>query len=123
MTIQRPTAMPRGSMPCSCNVRACAVRRRREISALVAHVKTWSPVAMQWEQEYSVPLVPNAVTDGCYINYADGDLTDPAWNRSGVPWHDLYWKQNYPTLRQAKARWDRRDIFRHAQSIRLPAWV
>ncbi|QGZ50980.1 FAD-binding protein [Streptomyces sp. QHH-9511] len=67
--------------------------------------------------------VPNAVTDGCYINYADGDLADPAWNRSGVAWHDLYWKQNYPTLQRAKSRWDRRDVFRHAQSIRLPATV
>ncbi|MYV53653.1 FAD-binding protein [Streptomyces sp. SID3212] len=67
--------------------------------------------------------VPNAVTDGCYISYADGDLTDPRYNASGVPWHDLYWKGNYPALQRAKARYDRTNVFRHAQSIRLPHTV
>lgn len=61
--------------------------------------------------------VPNAVTDGCFVNYADIDLSDPEWNRSGVPWHDLYYKQNYPRLRRVKARWDPRGVFRHAQSV------
>ncbi|MFJ8581125.1 FAD-binding protein [Micromonospora sp. NPDC093277] len=65
--------------------------------------------------------VPNAVTDGCYINYADIDLSNPEWNTSGVPWHHLYYKNNYPSLQQVKARWDPTDAFRHAQSIRLPS--
>ncbi|MFG3108762.1 FAD-dependent oxidoreductase [Streptomyces tendae] len=64
--------------------------------------------------------VPNDVTDGCYINYPDGDLSDPAYNTSSVPWHDLYWKQNYPRLQQVKRDWDPRDVFRHRQSVRLP---
>ena len=64
--------------------------------------------------------VPNRVTDGCFVNYADTDLSDPRWNRSAVPWHDLYFKDNYPRLRRVKARWDPRDVFRHAQSVRLP---
>ncbi|MBW4717530.1 FAD-binding oxidoreductase [Saccharothrix obliqua] len=64
--------------------------------------------------------VPNAVTDGCYINYCDNDLGDPARNRSGVPWHDLYYEDNYPRLQRIKAAWDPHDVFRHAQSIRLP---
>lgn len=64
--------------------------------------------------------VPNDVTDGCYINYPDGDLSDPAFNKSSVPWHDLYWKQNYPRLQQVKRAWDPRDVFRHKQSVRLP---
>jgi hypothetical protein len=64
--------------------------------------------------------VPNAVTDGCYVNYPDGDLSDPAYNRSTVPWHDLYWKQNYARLQRTKAAWDPRDVFRHRQSVRLP---
>lgn len=64
--------------------------------------------------------VPNAVTDGCYVNYADTDLNDPALNRSGVAWHTLYYKENYPRLQQVKKRWDPRDIFRHGQSVRLP---
>ncbi len=64
--------------------------------------------------------VPNDVTDGCFINYADIDLSDPAWNTSGVPWHDLYYKGNYPRLQQVKATWDPTDVFHHAQSIELP---
>lgn len=64
--------------------------------------------------------VPNAVTDGCYINYADIDLNDPAWNTSGLPWYQLYYKDSYPRLQKVKARWDPSDTFRHAQSIRLP---
>lgn len=64
--------------------------------------------------------VPNDVTDGCFINYADIDLSDPTWNTSGVPWHHLYYKENYPRLQQVKARWDPKDVFHHAQSIELP---
>ncbi|MBV9140636.1 MAG: BBE domain-containing protein [Pseudonocardiales bacterium] len=64
--------------------------------------------------------VPNDVTDGCFINYADIDLSDPAWNKSGVPWHDLYYKGNYPRLQQVKATWDPMDVFQHAQGIECP---
>ena len=64
--------------------------------------------------------VPNLVTDGCFINYADSGLSDSAWNTSGVPWHDLYFTTNYSCLQRVKARWDPGDVFRHAQSIRLP---
>ncbi len=64
--------------------------------------------------------VPNAVTDGCFINYPDIDLNDPRFNTSSVPWHTLYYKDNYPRLQRIKARWDPRDTFRHGQSIRLP---
>ncbi|MFF4353085.1 FAD-binding oxidoreductase [Streptomyces sp. NPDC001530] len=65
--------------------------------------------------------VPGDVTDGCYINDPDSDITDPVWNASGVPWFTLYWKANYTRLQQVKARWDPTDFFRHSQSIRLPA--
>ncbi|MGW2545747.1 FAD-binding oxidoreductase [Kitasatospora sp. NPDC001574] len=61
--------------------------------------------------------VPGDVSDGSYINYADTDLADPAWNTSGTPWHTLYYKANYPRLQQIKARWDPRGIFRHALAI------
>ncbi|MEU0463492.1 FAD-binding protein [Amycolatopsis sp. NPDC006131] len=64
--------------------------------------------------------VPGSVTDGPYINYPDVDTTDPEWNRSGVPWHTLYYKDNYRRLQQVKARWDPRDVFHHAMSVRLP---
>ncbi|MDT7726215.1 MAG: hypothetical protein QOI21_2791 [Actinomycetota bacterium] len=53
--------------------------------------------------------VPNDRTDGCYVNYADTDQ------------HDLYYKSNYARLQQVKAKWDPKDIFGHAQSVRLPS--
>jgi hypothetical protein len=65
-----------------------------------------------------VPL-PNATNDGSYINYPDNDLADPRWNTSGVPWHALYYKGNYPRLQRVKATWDPRNVFRHALSIRV----
>ena len=65
--------------------------------------------------------VPNADHDGCYINYADTDMADPAWNTSGVPWHTLYYKQAYPRLQRAKARWDPANVFKHPLGVRPPA--
>ncbi|MFF5503285.1 FAD-binding oxidoreductase [Streptomyces roseolus] len=64
--------------------------------------------------------VPNAVTDGCYVNYPDNDLNDPAYNTSSTPWYKLYYKDNYARLQQVKKKYDPTDFFRHAQSIRLP---
>ncbi|MFF4948075.1 FAD-dependent oxidoreductase [Streptomyces chattanoogensis] len=64
--------------------------------------------------------VPGAVSDGSFINYPDTDLADPALNTSGTPWHTLYYKDNYARLQRIKARWDPRDEFRHALSIRPP---
>ncbi|MFF2080854.1 FAD-binding oxidoreductase [Kitasatospora sp. NPDC058162] len=61
--------------------------------------------------------VPNEVTDGCYVNYPDIDLGDPRFNTSSVPWHDLYYKENYPRLQRIKAVWDPRNVFRHGQSV------
>ncbi|MFI9229662.1 FAD-dependent oxidoreductase [Streptomyces rimosus] len=63
--------------------------------------------------------VPGPVSDGSFINYPDRDLADPNLNTSGVPWHTLYYKGNYPRLQRVKARWDPRDEFRHGLSIRL----
>ncbi|MFC9754061.1 FAD-binding protein [Streptomyces sp. NPDC056921] len=63
-----------------------------------------------------VPAVGDR-TDGCYINYPDADLLDPARNRSGQPWHHLYYKDNYARLRSAKRTWDPLNIFHHRMSI------
>lgn len=65
--------------------------------------------------------VPNEVTDGCYVNYPDADLGDPRFNTSSTPWHELYYKQNYPRLQRIKQKWDPRNVFRHGQSIQPPA--
>jgi FAD/FMN-containing dehydrogenase len=62
--------------------------------------------------------VPGEAYDGAFINHPDVDLADPALNTSGVPWHTVYYKENYPRLQRIKARWDPRDVFRHALSIR-----
>jgi aclacinomycin oxidase len=62
--------------------------------------------------------VPSEACEGALINHPDVDLTDPALNTSGVPWHTLYYKDNYPRLQRVKARWDPRDVFRHALSVR-----
>ncbi|NEB40601.1 BBE domain-containing protein [Streptomyces sp. SID14515] len=61
--------------------------------------------------------VPNDINTGAYINYADIDLADPEWNTSDVPWHALYYGDNYPRLQEVKAKWDALNIFRHALSI------
>jgi aclacinomycin oxidase len=62
--------------------------------------------------------VPGEAYEGSLINHPDADLADPALNTSGVPWHTLYYKQNYPRLQRIKTRWDPRNVFRHALSIR-----
>ena len=62
--------------------------------------------------------VPGEICDGAMINHPDVDLADPEWNSSGVPWHTLYYKDNYSRLQQIKARWDPRNVFHHALSIR-----
>ncbi|GII90699.1 FAD-binding oxidoreductase [Sinosporangium siamense] len=63
---------------------------------------------------------PNTASDGAYINYPDTDLADPALNTSGIPWHTLYYKDNYPKLQQVKAKWDPRNVFQHALSVQPP---
>ncbi|HEY6665234.1 MAG TPA: FAD-binding protein [Propionibacteriaceae bacterium] len=83
-------------------------------------------VTMMWVRRFyrdlfagtgGVPL-PADVSSGASINHADIDLADPAWNTSGVPWHTIYYRENYARLQRVKARWDPLDIFRHALSIR-----
>jgi hypothetical protein len=62
--------------------------------------------------------VPGEQYAGAFINHPDTDLADPALNTSWAPWHTLYYQDNYPRLQRIKARWDPRDVFRHALSIR-----
>jgi len=62
--------------------------------------------------------VPGAAYAGAFINHPDADLADSRLNTSGVPWHTLYYRDNYPRLQQIKARWDPQDVFRHALAIR-----
>ncbi|MEU9050777.1 BBE domain-containing protein [Streptomyces sp. NPDC048384] len=41
----------------------------------------------------------------------------PARN-TGAPWQTLYFGDNHRRLRRVKAKWDPRDVFRHALSVR-----
>ena len=85
---------------------------------------------LRWVREFYRELfagsggvpVPGDAYDGAFINHPDIDLADPALNTSGVPWHTLYYKENYARLQRIKARWDPLDVFQHALSIRPCAW-
>jgi aclacinomycin oxidase len=65
--------------------------------------------------------VPGDACDGTLINHPDVDLADRALNTSGVAWPTLYYQANYPRLQRVKARWDPRNVFHHALSIRPPS--
>ncbi|WP_435149816.1 FAD-binding oxidoreductase [Micromonospora aurantiaca (nom. illeg.)] len=62
--------------------------------------------------------VPGEAYSGAFANYLDTDLADEALNTSGTPWHEFYYRDNYPRLQRVKARWDPRDVFRHRMSVR-----
>jgi FAD/FMN-containing dehydrogenase len=55
---------------------------------------------------------------GCFINHPDADLLDATLHPSTVPWSTLYYQGGYARLQRVKARWDPRNVFRHALSIR-----
>ncbi|GAB3174267.1 BBE domain-containing protein [Myceligenerans halotolerans] len=111
---------------------ATAVAQRDSVLKLLAQSFWTAPgdddENVRWTRELYQDLfadtggvpVPGDVTDGCYINYPDTDLGDERWNTSGVPWTELYYKQNYARLQRVKQRWDPANTFRHAQSVALP---
>lgn len=70
-----------------------------------------------WADSGGVPA--GADDSGTFINYPDNDLADPALNTSGTPWHTLYFGEDgYARLQRAKERWDPRNVFHHALSVR-----
>ncbi|MFK0319711.1 BBE domain-containing protein [Streptomyces sp. NPDC090231] len=38
--------------------------------------------------------------------------------QAGVPWHTLYYKDDYPRLQRVKSRWDPLNVFHHALAVR-----
>ncbi|MFD0660834.1 BBE domain-containing protein [Thermocatellispora tengchongensis] len=99
----------------------------------VLHLVTWeegqdAAPRLDWVRDFhretyadtgGVP-VPGGACGGAYINYPDTDHADPKWNTSGIPWFTIYYGANYPRLQKVKQRWDPRDVFHHALSIRPP---
>ncbi len=61
--------------------------------------------------------VPNMQLGGCIIAHPDNDLANPEFNKSGVPWHTLYYQDNYARLQKVKATWDPLNIFKHSLSV------
>ncbi|MEU7820610.1 FAD-binding protein [Catellatospora sp. NPDC049133] len=61
---------------------------------------------------------PSDANEGCYINWPDVDLVDPAYNGSGVSALELYYGANLPRLRRVKAKYDPCGVFQHTLSIR-----
>jgi hypothetical protein len=84
------------------------------------------PQNLRWTREFYRELfadsggvpTPGEAYDGAFINHPDTDLADSALNKSGVPWHTLYYKANYPRLQRVKTLYDPGNRFRHALSIR-----
>lgn len=62
--------------------------------------------------------VPGEAYSGCFIAHPDNDMSNTAWNKSGLPWHAFYYQRNYPLLQVVKAKWDPNDIFHHALSVK-----
>ncbi|MFC4116848.1 FAD-binding oxidoreductase [Nonomuraea zeae] len=105
----------------------------RESVLKVLHLATWEAgqdgaAQLAWVRELHRKTfaatggapVPGGACGGAYINYPDVDHADPAWNTSGVPWSTIYYGANYARLQRVKARFDPRDVFRHALSVRPP---
>jgi hypothetical protein len=67
-----------------------------------------------------VPVISDT-TDGCYINYVDSDMRDPAYNKSTTPWSTLYYKDAYPLLQAVKKAYDPTNFFHHRMSVELPS--
>jgi hypothetical protein len=99
---------------------------QRDSTMLLFYLTGWADPAedarhIGWIREFYRDMyadtggVPDA---GAYINYPDIDLADPAQNKSGRPWHTLYYGTNSTRLKAVKSRWDPRNVFRHALSVR-----
>ncbi|MGW0808587.1 FAD-binding oxidoreductase [Nonomuraea sp. NPDC002799] len=103
----------------------------RESILKVIHLASWDEgqdgaAQLEWVRRFhqrtfagtgGVP-VPGGNCGGAYINYPDIDHSDPRWNTSGVPWSTIYYGANYGRLQRVKARWDPRNVFHHALSVR-----
>lgn len=43
-------------------------------------------------------------------------MADPEWNPV-LPWHRLYYQDNYPRLQEVKSAWDPQNRFSHPLGV------
>ncbi|MFI9029948.1 FAD-dependent oxidoreductase [Streptomyces sp. NPDC053560] len=87
--------------------------------------ETGDRAGLQWARDFYETFfkdtggapVPGDHYEGCYINYPDKDLTDPQRNRSGTPWQQIYYRDNYKRLQSIKGKWDPANVFHHSMSV------
>ena len=105
-----------------------ALAERRSI-AKVQILGGWSDprqsaCRIRWTREFYRALYantggvpqPDRRNGGGYINYPDTDMADPEWNPA-LPWHHLYYQDNYPRLQEVKSAWDPQNRFSHPLGV------
>ena len=95
---------------------ATAFAHRAGTLYCIQYYSSWTsaadtPKRVKYVQDFYASMRPY-VSGAAYVNYPDADLPD---------WSNAYWGSNLPRLRQVKAAFDPDNLFRHAQSVPLPA--
>jgi FAD/FMN-containing dehydrogenase len=90
---------------------ATAFAHRNMLYSLQYYGGGGDPATLQWISQFKGAMRPY-VNGAAYVNYIDPN--QPSWARA-------YYGANYPRLQSVKKRYDPSNVFRFAQSIRLPA--
>ncbi len=95
---------------------ATAFPRRKGTQFCIQYYSSWTRAADTSAHVANVAKIYGAMRpfmpDASYVNYCDLDLPDYA---------SAYWGDNLPRLMAVKGQYDPQNLFRHAQSVPLPA--